>query len=138
MTASAPSGTTPPVAIAIASPDWSACTAGRPAAISSTTGSRPGVSSDLTANPSIAALAHPGITQVYDYGEAGGRPFMVLEYLPGGTLEERLEPDRPLPDEQTTRIATEMAAALAHAHERGLVHRDLKPANVLFDAQGHA
>jgi eukaryotic-like serine/threonine-protein kinase len=83
-----------------------------------------------------AALAHPNICTLYDYGETGGRPFMVLEYLPGGSLEDCLAPGRPLPDDETHRIATEIAAGLAHAHERGLVHRDLKPSNVLFDAQG--
>jgi len=85
-----------------------------------------------------AALAHPNLTQLYDYGEADGRPFMVLEYLPGGTLEERLEPGVPLADADTARIASEVAAGLAHAHARGLVHRDLKPANILFDAEGRA
>jgi eukaryotic-like serine/threonine-protein kinase len=85
-----------------------------------------------------AALAHTNICQLYDYGAAEGRPFMVLEYLPGGTLEERLRTRRPLPDEETTRILTQLANALAHAHERGLIHRDLKPANILFDAEGRA
>ena len=63
---------------------------------------------------------------------------MVLEYLPGGTLEERLRDDRPLPDGDTMRIAAELAAGLAHAHARDVVHRDLKPANVLFDKEGRA
>src|SRR5258706_13392516 len=63
---------------------------------------------------------------------------MVLESLPNGSLEERLGTGRPLPDAETLRIATELAAGLAHAHERGLVHRDLKPANVLFDSEGRA
>jgi serine/threonine protein kinase len=85
-----------------------------------------------------ASLAHENVMQLYDFGEAGGRPFMVLEYLAGGTLEERLQSGRPLPDEETERIATELAAGLAHAHSRGLVHRDLKPANVLFDDEGRA
>jgi serine/threonine-protein kinase len=86
-----------------------------------------------------ASLAHPNICQVYDYGEAeDGRPFIVLEYLPGGTLEDRLAGGKPLPDEETARIAREVAAGLTHAHERGLVHRDLKPANVLFDLEGRA
>src|SRR5438067_8773522 len=85
-----------------------------------------------------ASLAHPNITQLYDYGEAEGRPYMVLEYLPGGSLEDRLEEGTPLPDADAARIASEIAAGLAHAHERGLVHRDLKPANVLFDAEGRA
>jgi serine/threonine-protein kinase len=85
----------------------------------------------------VAALSHPNICAVYDYGEADGRPFMVLEYLSGGSLEERLQ-GRPLPDDDTVRIATEVAAGLAQAHERGLVHRDLKPANILFDAEERA
>jgi serine/threonine-protein kinase len=84
-----------------------------------------------------AALSHPNICGLYDYGEAEGRPFMVLEYLPNGSLEERLK-SGPLPDDETQRIATEVAAGLAHAHERGLVHRDLKPANILFDAEERA
>ena len=61
---------------------------------------------------------------------------MVLEYVPGGTLEERLREQKPLPDEESWRIAAGVAAGLAHAHARGVVHRDLKPANVLFDEEG--
>jgi eukaryotic-like serine/threonine-protein kinase len=86
----------------------------------------------------VAALAHPNITQLYDYGESDERPYIVLEYLSGGTLEERLRQPRPLDDATTARVAGEMAAGLAHAHARGLVHRDLKPANVLFDEEGRA
>jgi serine/threonine-protein kinase len=85
-----------------------------------------------------AALSHPNICALYDYGEADGRPYMVLEYLPQGSLEERLRGGRPLPDDETLRIAVEIASGLAHAHERGLVHRDLKPANILFDGEGRA
>src|SRR5436190_11605957 len=83
-----------------------------------------------------AALTHPNLNQLFDYGKVDGRPFMVLEYLPGGTLEERLRGGRPLPDDETRAIAVGLAAGLAHAHARGLVHRDLKPSNVLFDAEG--
>lgn len=86
----------------------------------------------------VAALSHPNICQLFDYGETDQGPYMVLEYLPGGTLEDRLASGRPLPDRETGRIAQEVAAGLAHAHERGLVHRDLKPANILFDAEGRA
>ena len=85
-----------------------------------------------------ASLSHPNICALYDYGEAEGRRYMVLEYLPNGSLEERLRPGEPLPDAETLRIATEVAAGLAHAHERGLVHRDLKPANILFDSEERA
>jgi eukaryotic-like serine/threonine-protein kinase len=86
----------------------------------------------------IAALSHPNIAGVYDMGQANGRSYIVLEYLPGGTLEERLEEGAPLPDSQTERVAREIAAGLAHAHAAGIVHRDLKPSNVLFDSEGRA
>src|SRR5213076_2428959 len=86
----------------------------------------------------VASLTHPNVTQLYDYGSAEGRPFMVLEYLPGGTLEERLRSGQALEDADTHRIASEIAAGLAHAHARGVVHRDLKPSNVLFDEEGRA
>jgi len=85
-----------------------------------------------------ASLAHPNVNQLFDYGEWEGRPYMVLELLPGGTLEGRLREGRPLPDADTERLASEIAAGLAHAHAKGLVHRDLKPANVLCDADGRA
>jgi serine/threonine protein kinase len=85
-----------------------------------------------------AGLAHANVCTLYDYGVADGRRFMVLELLPGGSLDDRLATDRPLPDDQTRLIAAEIAAGLAHAHQRGVVHRDLKPANILFDADGRA
>lgn len=86
----------------------------------------------------VAALAHPNVTQLYDYGESDDRPFMVLEYLPGGSLEDLLRAHGALADEDTHRIGSEIAAGLAHAHSRGVVHRDLKPSNVLFDDEGRA
>jgi serine/threonine-protein kinase len=83
----------------------------------------------------FASLGHPNVTQLYDYGEENGRPYMVLEYVPGGTLEDRLRGRGPLADDETYAIATGIAAGLAHAHARGVIHRDLKPANVLFDEE---
>jgi eukaryotic-like serine/threonine-protein kinase len=85
-----------------------------------------------------AALAHPNVVQVFDYGEDAGRPYMVLEYLSGGTLADRLPENTPLADGDTRTIATDIAAALAHAHAHGVVHRDLKPGNVLFDPEDRA
>src|SRR3954449_5840135 len=86
----------------------------------------------------VAALAHPNVMQLYDYGEDNGRPYMVLEYVPGGTLEDRLARTngKPLPDGETRGISGGWAPGLAHAHSRGVIHRDLKPANVLFDEEG--
>jgi serine/threonine-protein kinase len=88
----------------------------------------------------VASLAHPNVCRVYDFGESEGSPYLVLEFLPGGTLEDRLRlrPGASLPDEETERIAAELAAGLAAAHAVGLVHRDLKPANVLFDEEGRS
>src|ERR671933_2421858 len=57
-----------------------------------------------------AALAHPNIVQLFDYGDHEGRPYMVLEYLPGGTLEERIPEGIALQDDETRRIATDVAA----------------------------
>jgi len=83
----------------------------------------------------LATLAHENVMRVYDYGEDEAGPFMALEWLHGGTLEERLA-QGPLPPAETSRIARGIAAGLAQLHDRGLVHRDLKPANVLFDEEG--
>jgi serine/threonine-protein kinase len=83
-----------------------------------------------------AACAHPNVARVFDYGESGGQPHIVLEHVSGGTLEDRLGQESPLPVGEATRIAGELAAAIAHAHERGLVHRDLKPSNIMFDDEG--
>src|SRR5256885_619440 len=66
----------------------------------------------------VAALSHPNICLLYDFGEDEGRPYIVLEYLPGGTLESRLAAGTRLLDADTQRIASEIAAGLAHAHER--------------------
>jgi len=83
----------------------------------------------------LAALAHENIMRVYDYGEDEAGPFMALEWLPGGTLEDRLK-EGPLPPDETHRVAAGIAVGLARLHQQGLVHRDLKPANVLFDEEG--
>jgi serine/threonine-protein kinase len=85
----------------------------------------------------VAALAHPNIVQLYDFGDEE-RPYMVFEYLSGGTLEDRLARNPILGAGEIGRIAKQVAEGLAHAHERGVVHRDLKPGNILFDADGSA
>src|SRR5262245_19884294 len=86
----------------------------------------------------VAGLSHPNISRVFDFGEVDDRRFIVFEFLPGGSLEERLQPGRPLADDATMRVAADIAAALAYAHEHGVLHRDVKPANILFDEDGNA
>jgi serine/threonine-protein kinase len=83
-----------------------------------------------------AALHHPHVMAVYDWGEDDGIPFMVLELLKGGSLRGLLDTSARLTPEQSAHIGRQVAAALRYAHARGLVHRDVKPANLLFDEHG--
>ena len=83
---------------------------------------------------SLARLSHPNIVKVMDYGEYQGAPYLVLEYLPSGTLKERL--GQPLPWAQAARLLLPMAEALAFAHEHGIIHRDVKPSNILLTEKG--
>ena len=77
-----------------------------------------------------ARLHHPGIVAVYDAGEADGERFLISELVRGRTLAV-LERDGALSDRDVLRVGLSLAAALAHAHERGVIHRDLKPQNVI-------
>jgi len=83
----------------------------------------------------LATLNHPGIAAIYGVEEIDGAKFLVMELVPGTTLEERLELGRMAPDEAMA-IARQIAAALEAAHEKGIIHRDLKPANIMVDAEG--
>ncbi len=83
----------------------------------------------------IARLEHPNIVHIHEIGEHEGRPFLALEYVPGGTLERGLA-GTPLPVDRAVALVETLARAIQHAHERGVVHRDLKPANVLLTAAG--
>jgi len=84
----------------------------------------------------VAALNHPNVLRVYDWGEDGSEPYLVLEYLAGGSLRQIYDTGVLLTPEQAVRIGVEACAGLDYAHRRGLVHRDIKPANLLFDADG--
>ena len=81
-----------------------------------------------------AALNHPNILQVYDWGEEHDEPYLVLEYLAGGSLRQVFDTGALLTPEQAVQVGIEVAAGLEYAHRRGVVHRDIKPANLLFDA----
>jgi tRNA A-37 threonylcarbamoyl transferase component Bud32 len=87
-----------------------------------------------------AGLSHPHVASVYDYGEALGAtdqpvPYVVMELLTGRSLAQLLH-DGPLKPRQAMHICAEVAAALAAAHEKGIVHRDVKPANVMITPNG--
>jgi len=84
----------------------------------------------------IAGLEHPAIVPVYDFGEDDRQPYLVMRYMTGGSLADRLDQRLALRD--ATRIVTRVASALDEAHDRGVVHRDLKPGNILFDLHGEA
>jgi YVTN family beta-propeller protein len=85
----------------------------------------------------IAKLEHPHILPVYDFGEVDGSPYIVMRFLNGGSLQDRLRAQS-LSREQLLRSLAQIAEALDYAHERGFVHRDLKPANILYDERGNA
>jgi eukaryotic-like serine/threonine-protein kinase len=86
----------------------------------------------------VAALNHPNVLRVFDWGEENAVPYLVTEYLPGGSLKDILDQGLTLSVEQAAAVGSEAAAGLAYAHARGLVHRDIKPANLLFDEEGRA
>ena len=85
----------------------------------------------------IASLEHPAIVPVYDFGEENEQPYIVMRYMSGGSLQERIEAGpMALPD--VIAIIKRVAAALDSAHQRGIIHRDLKPGNILFDQYKNA
>jgi serine/threonine-protein kinase len=96
----------------------------------------------------VASMRHPHIVQVFDFAiergdpttDADDQPFMVMEYLDGGSLKDRLAQLRArgeiMPLAETARIISAVASALDYAHARGMIHRDVKPANILFTSQG--
>ncbi len=80
----------------------------------------------------VAALKHPAIVDVYDFGEAGGTHYMVMEYLEGQTLAELLQREGRLSLDRAIPFIEDIAGALDYAHDQGLVHRDIKPSNVMI------
>jgi len=88
----------------------------------------------------ISHLNHPNICTLHDVGEQAGCAYLVLEYLEGETLAERLDRtrDRPLPLHEALAVAVQMADALDRAHRAGIVHRDLKPGNIFLTVRGGA
>ena len=83
----------------------------------------------------MACLQHPGIVQIHDIGECAEGPFLALEFVPGGSLAERLD-GKPWLAEPAARFIEQLADALQAAHDAGVIHRDLKPGNILLVSGG--
>src|SRR6185436_19825766 len=84
----------------------------------------------------IARLQHPNIVQIYEVGEAAGRPYFALEFVAGGSLARHLD-GTPRPMRPAAQMVKTLARAVHAAHAQGVVHRDLKPANVLLQGIIH-
>jgi serine/threonine protein kinase len=82
----------------------------------------------------LAKLSHPNIVGVIDYGDFEGSPYLVMEFLPSGTLKQHL--GKPIPWQEAARLLLPVARALQFAHGRGIVHRDIKPSNILITESG--
>ncbi|HOU00771.1 MAG TPA: bifunctional serine/threonine-protein kinase/formylglycine-generating enzyme family protein, partial [Anaerolineaceae bacterium] len=86
----------------------------------------------------VASLKSPYIITIYELGEEDGRVFIAMDYLPGGSLKQKLEKEGAITFDKTLKIIKQVCSGLEEAHEQGLVHRDVKPANILFDRKGNA
>ncbi len=122
---------------------------GRPVALkilaTHLTGFEPGVARFRHEARVVAALQHPGIVQVYRYGETGSLHYIAMEFVDGQTLAQRMAHPPPDPQAGTAgrhremaRIVGQIAEALDYAHTQGVIHRDVKPSNILVDAKGQA
>ena len=88
---------------------------------------------------SAAALNHPNVVPVYYWGRSeDGTYYMTMEYIPGGTLKDRVRADGPLGPKTVIELVLQVADALRFAHERGVIHRDVKPQNILLTTAGDA
>ena len=85
-----------------------------------------------------AKLVHPFICPVLDFGQMGETVYIVMPYLGGGSLADRVQRERSVAAQAVAAAAAQVAVALDHAHQRGVVHRDVKPDNILFDEDGNA
>ena len=81
-------------------------------------------------------LNHPNIATIYEIGETSGVPYIVMEYVEGDTLSERLASDGPYPIDRIVDIGSQIASALDEAHDKGVVHRDIKSSNVILTSKG--
>jgi predicted Ser/Thr protein kinase len=84
----------------------------------------------------VAAVRHPNVVQVYDYGDSGGRPYFAMEYLGGGSLVTLVRDGNSLSPTRAAELVEQVARGVQAAHDLGIVHRDLKPGNVLLAEDG--
>jgi len=84
----------------------------------------------------IAQLEHPSIVPIYDVGEHDGQPYLVMRYMSGGSLADRIRSSGTIPLEDAINIIEQIAPGLDEAHAKGFVHRDIKPRNIVFDNNG--
>ena len=95
--------------------------------------SKSAVARFLTEAKSVAALNHNNVVQIHDYGRDQEGPFLIMEYVPGGTLLDRCK-QRPIELEEAIDLACQLCDGLGRAHDAGIIHRDIKPANILLTA----
>ncbi len=84
----------------------------------------------------IATLEHPAIVPIYDFGQHGSQPFIVMQLMAGGTLDDKIE--QGIRPRKLAKIFDRIAEGLEAAHAKNIVHRDIKPANIMFDQAGKA
>lgn len=94
------------------------------------------VESFLREARAAASLNHPNVAQIYSFGEQNSRYYLVMELLPNGSLDDRIEKEHRLPEVEVLDIGIQVAGGLRAAYERGLIHRDIKPGNILFGQDG--
>ena len=85
-----------------------------------------------------ARLEHSNLVPIYDYGESEGHYYIVMSYMPGGSLKDRIKNEAPFSKEAALTIIEQIAVGLEYSHNRHVIHRDLKPGNILFDEEGNS
>lgn len=84
---------------------------------------------------SVAGIAHPNVVPIHDVAAEHQPPYIVMGFVAGGSLQEKIDRDGPLSLEESLRIAVQIAEGLVAAHAQGLVHRDIKPANIMLESR---